>query len=111
MEQIPDIDIGIVTIDYNTEGAITHYRFSPLLELTPDKEVMHQLQFVQPSADIDIVKQSADTILAAWFSKVTTIELADREDYEVRSSIIECDKHDNGLVKRCRIRYRFVKRQ
>lgn len=67
--------------------------------------------FVSAQRPIDFVMlgypMKSPNDLAAWFTKMNEIELADRDRYDINSEIVGCDKHPNGSIKKCTLKYTF----
>ena len=95
--------IGIATIEYDRVGSVTKGTFDP------DKDFgnvdIKQLLSIKASKDVDVVKRNAETVLASWFSKINEVELADRDQYEVASEVLDCKKYVDGKVKKCSIQF------
>lgn len=103
------LSIGIVKIEYDKEGKVIRANFYPSMNLEADDDLKNQLQTIKNS-DQETVKSNASLVMAAWFSKMTDIELADREKYEISTNIISCDKHWDGTIKMCVIEFEFKER-
>lgn len=105
-----DLEIGIATLRYDKTGEATHASFESTMLLDFDKDLLKQLERVPDSEDAEAIKQNADLVFAGYFSKLNEIELADREQYEVISEIVNCLKYENGKAKECTIRFLFRQR-
>lgn len=100
-----NFEIGIVKIDYNEDGSIASASFVPHKEMKFDERVLQQITAKPESPER--VKEIADFVLGAWFSKMTFIELADPEKYSLQSEIVECLSFPKGTVKSCMLKYVF----
>lgn len=100
-------EIGIAKIEYDKNGVVTSAEFEPTLKLNNPEALKAELSTIQ-CGDEPTLKYNADLVLAAWFAKVSDIELADREKYKIESEIVTCAKYPNGLVKSCTMKFFFV---
>lgn len=74
-------EIGIATITTNQAGTtVVRASFKPTMQLDACDELIKQLQDCLPAGD---VKSKAETVFAAWFSKLNEVELADRSEYKI----------------------------
>lgn len=102
--------IGIVTMEYDEQGAVTSATFVPTMKVVLDDNLIRQLQSLTAS-DALALQNNADLVMSAWFAKTNEIELADREEWTIKSRVVECITYpENGKVKKCAIEYTFVKK-
>jgi hypothetical protein len=106
------IELGTVTISYNEDGSVNSVVFSPTeIDFFHDigGDFMGDLLRSGGSGarTEDKIKADADTVLAAYFSQLNYVELADRDKYVIDSKVTECSKYDNGNVKSCSMLYTF----
>jgi hypothetical protein len=100
--------IGVASVGYNEEGQVEFANFLPEMQIDLDQRSLNNLKkVVNNSTNTETVKENADKVLAHWFSKINDIELAERPQFQVTSEIVNCEKHANGNVKLCVIRYSF----
>lgn len=83
--------------------------FIPTMKVSLDDNLLEQLKSIQQPNDGNVVKSQADLMLAAWFSKMNEIELADRTQYTIKSKVVDCTKWPNGKVRLCKLNYYFAK--
>lgn len=102
--------IGSVTMEYAETGKVIRGEFKPMMVIELDDALFTQLEALPQGEDASILQSNADLILAAWFSKSNEIELADREKWEIVSSVADCSKYPTGKVRKCVIEYTFKKR-
>lgn len=110
MEQDQDLQIGIATVQYDEQGKVTHARFKPTLEITVSPLLKDMLKDITATTDKETTLHNAEAAFASWFSKMTEIELADRDEYEIAVSNTTCHKHSNGIVSACYISFVFRKK-
>lgn len=107
------LPIGQVTIEYNEDGTAKSAMFEPTMKLPADLNLLNQLKNVPRSTQEDI-KDKASQIFGAWFihleNVLDEIETADREKFEVKSEIVECEKYSDEHPKKCVISYTFQER-
>lgn len=104
-------EIGVVTTNYDEQGKLISANFKPTMQVELSDSVKRMLdQALQKDDNVESLKRNSDFVLGSFFSKMTEIELADREDYEIVSEILDCHTYENGKVKFCRIKYLFAKR-
>lgn len=108
------MNIGVVTMKYAQDGSSLDSYFKPTMKVHIAENIAKALavSMVERSLtpnDPTIVKEKADLVLASFFSKMTEIELAERDEYEIKSEIVNCTKWPNGNVRLCQIQYSFVK--
>lgn len=104
-------EIGLVTIDYNPEGILVSANFKPTMQVELSDETKQSLnENLKNQENSDVLKENSDLVLGTFFSAMTEIELADREEYEIVSEIDKCDTYENGATKQCVIKYLFQKR-
>jgi len=103
-----DKELGVVTINYNKEGIIVtgDLKVSPFV---PDKELVSKLAQI-PGVEPEVINKQAQLIFSAWFAMITGFELADMFEYEIASEVVHCEKHENGKVKQCQLKFIFRKR-
>lgn len=101
--------IGKAVIEYDTTGKIKSATFEPDVKIDLALTFGTQLQELDGPTP-EALKESADRVLSAWFSKMNEIELADRDHYEIASEIVSCDKYPNGSVEKCVLEYIFRER-
>lgn len=101
-----NFEIGTVGITYDKQGTATKAEFNPTVGFNLDTNVIKQLASIKQQ-DPEILKQNAGFVMAAWFSKLNDIELADRDKYEIATEIVSCDRYSDGKIKMCRIRFTF----
>lgn len=107
MNTIPNLEIGTVEIEYSEKGEVKAASFHPVPAILFDSPVTSQLMALNHPAGPHQLKNNSDLILAAWFTKMNEIELADRDRYDINSEIVGCDKHPNGSIKKCTLKYTF----
>jgi broad-specificity NMP kinase len=106
-----NIKFGIVTMTYDELGKIvaTASSFKPTMEIKINKNVEAELKVLEIQNDEQAIVHNAEMIAAGWFSKMTEIELADRNSYHTVSNIIECVKWPNGSVRKVVVELVFKK--
>lgn len=95
--------IGTAKIEYDPDGKVIKTQFISQLRLNP-LNLEKQLADIK-QGDEEAIKANATLIMAAWFSQVAEIELADREKYKITDKIVECVKFDTGQIKKCSIQF------
>lgn len=106
-----NFEIGRATIQYDEQGNVTLAYFEPTMKIGLDANIATELKKLVDSTQIETVKENADTVMASWFAKMNQIELSDREEYDIVSKVVKCEKWDSGKVKMCVIEYTFQKLQ
>jgi hypothetical protein len=101
------LDLGYVSIEYNPDGTVREASFVPTMVVPVPPAVHNDLMRVGRIDDIVALQGSADIIMASWFSKVNEIELAERTEYTIKSTISKCVRNEDGRVKNIVIGYRF----
>lgn len=94
-----DLEIGTAILEYDKDGKVTHADFLPTLKIDC-KEIIDKLSHISNS-DLDTTREQAQSVFAIWMSKLTEIELGDREDHEISLVEEKCEKYENGSVKYC----------
>lgn len=104
------MEIGNVTMSYTEDGKLVKDQsfFTPTMKVVVDDNLFNQLIDINTGSQ-RALKEGADLIFAAFFTKTNDIELADREKYKIKSKVMECVKYSNKKVKRCVIKYTFEK--
>jgi len=100
-------EVGIVTISYLKDGRVESANFVPTMNIKADKNVINNLKKVENSADTESLVHNAQSVFALWFNKANEIEEADRFEYEIASETIECEKYEDGKVKKCVIKFTY----
>ena len=97
--------IGDVILYYNKSSNVpSGVEFQPMtMKLT--NEELQELQVIDNDTDEETIKLMSDNVLSSWFSKLTDIELADRDKFQIKSEIITCNKEHENLITKCVIRY------
>ena len=100
--------IGTAEIEYDENGVVVNAGFKPVMELVFDESMKKLLKAsVQGDEKEEEIQHNADMILASWFSQISDVELAERDEQEIVSEIVGCEKFDSGKIKICRIQYTF----
>jgi hypothetical protein len=99
--KLEQINLGIVTIEYDEKGDVTSASFKPETHIKFDKHLLQQLQSVHSSKDVDVLKENIQFVVGGWWSVLNQIELADRDKYEEAIEIIECERYRTNMIKRC----------
>lgn len=102
--------IGTTTIEYDESGTPTSTKFEPQLQVQLNDDLRQQLMSVKGTEGSARIKEQSELVLGAWFAGVSEIELADREEFEVASEVVECEKYDGGGVRKCVMRFSLRKR-
>ena len=101
-----NIEIGYVSTNFDSGGAIVAAEFRPSITAVADEQLLHQFNEIQVRNPLPIrIRQAGEALIARFFSNATNIELADQEKYFIDSEVIRCDKHRNGIVKHCLVKY------
>ena len=90
--------IGFVTIKYNQEGILETSEFVPIIKTVKTKAVTLD---ETDNSDPDVIQQKVQSIVGSWFNELNDIELADREEYKLETTLSKCEKWDDGRVKKC----------
>lgn len=102
------IDIGTATINYNESGKVKTASFiAGAVNATP--ELINQLRSLNGAENEEIIKDNAGLLLGSFFSQISNIELADRDQWEIITEIQSCSHYSNGNVKTCAIKFLFKK--
>lgn len=102
-----EFKIGTVTLAYDENGKITTAKFVPDMVVNLDPDLLYQLK---ADNSTEALQSNADLILGAWFQRSNDVELADREQWEVGSTLVDCQKYPNGKVQKCVLDYHFKRR-
>lgn len=105
-----DQPIGTVTIEYSETGTVIKANFTPTIQVEANKYLLEELEVLRSAGGSKALQESADLIMASWFSKANEIELADRDLWSIESDIRECQTYPDGGVKKCVLDYAFRKR-
>lgn len=103
------LEIGTSVTSYNEKGEVTYAQFRPKMILDHTKELEEQLKTIKSGDAPETLRNNSDVVFAHWFNTLTVIELADREKYKVESEVVHCERHKNGVVMDCYIKYVFKK--
>lgn len=99
--------IGELLMEYDKDGKLTNAKYLsqvPISDIASLSEEVHKITCNNKEA----LKTNAEIVLASWFSKVSAIELADREKHKVETEIVSCEEWPNGLIKACILKFFFV---
>lgn len=101
-----NIEIGFVSTNFNSGGAIIGAEFRPSITAVADDNLLQQFNEIQITTPLPIrIRQAGEALIARFFSNATNIELADQEKYFIDSEVVRCSKHRNGIVKHCLVKY------
>lgn len=96
--------IGKVDIQYNENGKAQFARFVADIEQFESPEILDQLSEIHGTSEEKILNNSV-LILSAWFKrmedKLSTIELSDREKFEIQGVVEKCEKEGEKLRSIC----------
>lgn len=104
-----DVEIGKTVIEYGEDGKVKTAKFEPVITVTADDNLLAQFKAVDSNGDLETLKNNAELVFAAWFSQLSNIELADREQYGIVSEIVNCEYYEPGRIKSCCIKMIFRK--
>lgn len=104
-----DIKIGLVTINYNEDGSVSHTKFEPAAEVVTNPENLAQLLRLPPTDNAEVLKKNAQSVVANWYTKVGDIDLIDHFEYGFVSTVKECVKYGSGQIKKCVIDFSIKK--
>lgn len=104
------MNIGIVTLYYNEDGSFQTGDFAPEGITVNSDELLDRLKFTD-GEDRDTTVSQSQMILAMWFDRNNHVELANREITEIVSTVLECEKWDNGNVRVCKIEFKLKQRE
>jgi hypothetical protein len=99
--------IGQASIEYNN-GNVVKASFTPTLQVDFQQSFLEQLKSHLKVKDSEAIQYNTDLVLAGWFNTITNIELADREELQIISENVECDKDLDGYVTLCVLDYYVV---
>jgi hypothetical protein len=101
--------IGTVTIGYNNDGKpnLAVYRAEKYQVGMGELDKLKEMTAANNPKDAQAVCHIAQTVLAGYFNKVSELELADREKYEIVPEIKTCEKYPDGKVQVCVIDFYF----
>lgn len=102
-------EIGIVTLVYKEDGSLEEAAFLPTITVHSNKELVDELMTIKCSEETKEVQSRAEAVLASWFNMLTEIEIADRDQYTIKSDIKKCEKWPNGKIHTCEILFLFDK--
>src|SRR5690242_12136542 len=100
-------EIGFVTVAYNEIGKVTMSRFEPTIKVELTETQLGQLTILKGSDDQKTMEENAQFVFASWFNSMNEIELADRDQYEIVTETIRCDRYPSGSIKTCVMRVVF----
>lgn len=95
--------IGSAALEYDASGKLEAAVFYPKIKVQLD-DIQAQLGSCT-NKTIDEVKQSAELLLAAYFTKMNDIELRDIETQPLTLEITSNDTHPNGTIKSIEIEF------
>lgn len=104
-----DLEIGIAILNYDRKGKLISGLFTPTLAVEVPDLFKETMETITATTTPDLLKTHSDMVFAGFFVKMNEIELADREDFDVVSEVIECEKWNNGIIRKCIIKYFFKK--
>lgn len=99
--------IGTATLIFTETGAFKQGSFKPDAISIPF--VGPDLTQVDLCENVEQIQQKADEVFATWFSRMSEIELADREKYTIKSKVTKCVTFASGRPQVCEIEYTFEK--
>ena len=103
--------IGTAILTYDEDGKPLSSEFSPaILKVEPD-QLRDALSHIDKPTGAEQIRSRAETIMATWFNHVESVELADREDGEITSRVLECKEWPNGHPQLCAIEFSWTPRK
>lgn len=103
------LEIGEATLEYTRFGEVTNAVFTPSMKIEYDKSINDQLRQIESKRDVESMRENAALVMASWFSKMNEIELSDKFQYGIDSEIVECERYDDDMPKKCVIKFVFKK--
>lgn len=104
-----DKEIGIVEIWYNEQGKAIQGHFEPTAKVYDDSCMDKLMNGTNGISSEDKIKNDSEALLSEWFNNISDIELADRDQYKISSSLLNCIAWPNGNVQYCRISFYLQK--
>lgn len=101
--------IADVTLTYSTAGELRGATVTPLLPID-EAALISQLRETCAALAEREVKRAADLAVGAWFARASQVEIADRERYQIASSITDDHVRPDGL-RTITIHYHFQERK
>lgn len=104
--------IGTVTLYFDDTDKFVSGTFAPeAMEVNAD-ELITRMAFVDNKATESDMKCQAELILGSWWARMNRVELADRENYEVKTETVNCTRdYKTGSVRTWAIKFTLVKKQ
>jgi hypothetical protein len=100
------MQVGKAVFNFDEQGKQTSAYFMPTMKVNVNTNL---LQDICVGESADVIKSNAEIALASWFNQMNEIELADREQYTLKSEVETCTKYSNGKVRMCVVVFNFLK--
>lgn len=81
-----EIKIGTVSLNYKDNGKLVGAAFSPRINITAE-ELLDQFGNCT-NKTVEQVQQTAQLVLASFFSKISDIELRDMETTDIEAKVV-----------------------
>lgn len=96
--------IGKVDIRYDEQGNTKSARFVAEAETFESPELLNQISEIKGDNEQAVLQKSI-LVLSTWLThmenKLSEIELADREQFEISGEVVKCEKTDDKLKSIC----------
>jgi hypothetical protein len=97
--------IGAAALEYNENGQLEAAVFHPKIKVNYD-DIKAQLGDCKGKS-IDEVKKCAQLLIAAFFSKLSDIELRDVESTEIITDVVKGTRYESGGLKEVELEFIF----
>jgi hypothetical protein len=104
--------IGAVTMYFDENGNFQSGNFMPETMQINSGDLIDRISFVDSHAKEGTMKAQAELILGSWWARMNRIELADRDEYDIKSETLECIRYpDTDIAKKWTLHFSLVKKQ
>lgn len=103
-------EIGTAILDYDELGNVMATEFIPSkdINIVAPPNLGLRLFGMDRAEDENMMRTQAERVMAAWFSKATEVELADRDQYRIEAVVTKCERYEFGGIFRSAIKF-FLK--
>lgn len=105
------IQVGVVKMTYDETGKVISGKFVPELKIEINPILSDLLKDATSCDSEDITINNAMVVFSSWMSRVNSIELEDRDQWELATENYVSHKHPNGIVSDAYLHIVFRKRE
>lgn len=96
------MEIGKSVLYYDENGKLETVEFVPSMSVKLTNEELARFAKIDGNSESEI-ENAANAALATWFQKTNEIELADRSEWKIVTTVQRCIRGTDNVIRRCEL--------